>query len=209
VTVHPLLALLLDAADGRFPRVDGSVTVLPPLGGGLEAAVAFTGHAVVATALPQEQVLALGPDGYGGAMAPDFLRGLAGAGWIGVLDAVLSNRGRGGGRLPVRSDLDDHPRVQHARSLRSDVTVYGDERGLITLGRGVAGRLELSIEVDGARQGAGLGPALLADGLGLVPAGEVVFAAAAPGNARSLRLLLGAGFTPLGSEVQIRPDRPR
>ena len=28
---HPLLTYLLEAADGRFPPVDGKVTVLPPL----------------------------------------------------------------------------------------------------------------------------------------------------------------------------------
>ena len=31
---HPLLALLTDAANGRFPPVDGGVTVVPPLAGG-------------------------------------------------------------------------------------------------------------------------------------------------------------------------------
>jgi hypothetical protein len=41
--------------------------------------------------------------------------------------------------------------------------------------------------------------------LRLVPAGEPVFAAVAPGNACSLRAFLAAGFTPVGSEVIIQP----
>jgi hypothetical protein len=207
---HPLLDLLHAAADGRFPPVDGGVTVVPPLGNGLECSYAFTGHAVVATALPAADVLARGPDGYGGSMAPDFLRWLAGPdGWLDALDATLVARGRGrGGRTPpARPDLADHPRAAWARNVRTGVEVYGDERGLVTLGRGLAGRCELSVEVDHGGAGAGRGRALLADALHLVPAGEPVFAAVAPGNARSLRAFLATGFTPVGSEVLYRPAR--
>ena len=61
---HPLLDLLTNAAEGRFPAVDGGVTVLPPLAGGWECSVAFTGHAVVATARSPDEVLRQGPDGF-------------------------------------------------------------------------------------------------------------------------------------------------
>jgi hypothetical protein len=204
---HPLLALLLAAADGHFPPVDGGCTVLPALPGGLECSVAFTGHAVVATDLPQETVLSRQPDGYGGSLAPDFLRWLAGpGGTIGVIDATLVARGTGSGsRLPERSDLADHPRVRFAARLRTDLRVWADERGLVTLARGLAGRRELSIEA--ASPGHGAGPDLLREALALVPAGEPVFAAVSPGNARSLRALLTAGFRPLGSEVLLQPAR--
>ena len=228
MTPHPLLAVLLDAAAGRFPPVDGAVDVLPPLedgsGGGLECATAFTGHAVVSTALPASAVLERGPNGFGGAMAPDFLRWLAGpGGWIGELDLLLVAPGAGptgpagtagdhGGAgadavVPRRSDLEEHARVRRARALRRDVEVYGDERGLVTLGRGPAGRRELSVEVPAGSEGRGRGRSLLADALALVPAGEPVFAAVTPGNARSLRAFLACGFTPVGSEVLLRPDR--
>jgi RimJ/RimL family protein N-acetyltransferase len=40
-----------------------------------------------------------------------------------------------------------------------------------------------------------------------VPRGTTVFAAVAPGNVRSLRMFLRHGFTPIGSEVVIRPAR--
>jgi hypothetical protein len=52
-----------------------------------------------------------------------------------------------------------------------------------------------------------LGRSLLEDALALVPHGEPVFAAVSPGNARSLRAFLAAGFVPLGSETIIRPQR--
>ncbi len=203
---HPLLAFLTDAAEGRFPPVDGGVTVLPPLAGGWECSVAFTGHAVVATAHTADAVMAQGPDGFGASMSPDFLRWLTGPdGFTGVIDVMLFARGKGRPALPVRHDLDDHPRVQYARAYRSDVVVYGDERGLITIGNGLGGRRELSVEA--ATHNQGHGTALIAEAVNLTPAGELLFAAVSPGNARSLRAFLSLGFTPIGSECVIRPAR--
>ena len=207
-TPHPLLAHLLAAAGGRFPEIDGGVTILPPLNDGLECSFAFTGHAFIATALPEDEVYAGKPDGYGGAMLPSFLAYLAGPdGETGLCDATLAGRGTGGARLPLRTDLDDHSRVRYARTLRRDVRVYGDERGLVTLSAGLAGRRELSIELfDGAY---GRGRSLLDDAMTVVPQGEPVFAAVSPGNARSMRLFLAAGFTPIGGEAILRPHRSR
>ncbi|MEU8242893.1 hypothetical protein AB0C07_31945 [Actinoplanes missouriensis] len=203
-----LLPFFLDAADGRFPPVDGEVTVLPELPGGLACSVAFTGHAVVATALPAAEVHARKPDGFGGSMAPDFLRFLAGPdGWIGVIDVTLVSRGAGGTpRLAPLTGADDHPRIRYAREMRTGVRVFGDERGLIAVAAGLAGRTELSIELhQPQRGGRGFGRSLIADALTLVPEGEPVFAAVSPGNARSLRSFLSSGFTPIGSEVLLRP----
>ncbi|MER5184189.1 hypothetical protein ABT009_38650 [Streptomyces sp. NPDC002896] len=190
--------------------MDGGVTVLPPLPGGLECSVAFTGHAFVATALSAQDVDGWEPDGFGGSLAPDFLHRLAGPeGWIGVVDVTLTARGTGGTpRLAELTYADDHPRVLHARQLRTHVRVHGDERGLITLADGLAGRRELSIELHAPQDSArGQGRGLLADALTLVPEGEPVFAAVSPGNARSLRAFLACGFTPIGSEVLLRPAR--
>jgi len=205
---HPLLAWLRAAADGRYPPADGGCSVLPPFTGGLECSMAFTGHAVIATALPADAVRARQPDGFGGSLAPDFLRWLAGErGWIGVIDVTLMARGRGDGTLPERVDAADHPRVRHATALRREVKVYGDERGLVTIARGLAGRRELSVEADPQGQGRGWGRSLLQDALGLVPPDESVFAAVSPGNARSLRAFLAVGFVPIGAEVLLRPER--
>lgn len=173
--------------------------------------MAFTGHAVIATALPTADVHTHNPDGFGASLAPDFLRHLAGpAGWIDCVDATLTARGTGG--IPRLADLThevtDHPRVLHARELRANVEVYGDERGLVTLSDGLAGRRELSIELHASHSDSqGHGRALLTDALSLVDEGEAVFAAVSPGNARSLRAFLACGFIPLGSEVILRPVR--
>ena len=171
--------------------------------------MAFTGHAVIATGRPTEDVLAQRADGFGGAVAPRFLLWLAGpAGTIGSHDVVLVTKGRGGGTLPVRDDQDDHPRVQHARSLRDDVVVYGDERGIVTIGRGLGGLHEMNVEVAPPMRNRRLGRALVAEALGHVGAGEVVVAEVAPGNALSLRAFLSTGFVPVGSAVQIITGRP-
>jgi len=205
---HPLLELYLACASGRFPAVDGSVRVLPAFSGGLEASIGFTGHAVVCTALAPAAVHARGIDAFGGSLAPAFLCWLAGeTAAIGSLDVTLVGRGRGQGKLPRRKDLDAHPRVRLARAQRQAVEVYGDERGLVTLSSGLAGRPELSVEVVSDQQGRGLGRSLLGDALRLVPAGEPVFAAVAAGNARSLRAFLALGFAPIGCEVLFRPRR--
>ena len=209
MSAHPLLPELLAAADGTFPPVDGRAVLAPALPGGLEAVVSFTGHAVLATALTRTDLNGLALDGFGAALQPAVLLRLAGPrGVVGVLDATLVGRGLGGGRLPARTDLDEHPRVRYAGEVRQQVRVHGDERGLVTLARGLAGRLEISVEVDPARAGvAGTGGGLVRDALGLVPRDQPVFAAVSPGNARSLRMFLALGFTPVGSEVLIRPDR--
>lgn len=203
--MSPLLAALLAAADGSFPPVDGRAVLLPPLPGGLSAVVSFTGHALLATPLTAADLADLPLDGYGGALAPAVLTRLSGErGHVGVLDVTLVGRGTGGGTLPRRRDLAEHPRVRLALELREDVRVHADGRGLVTLARGLAGRTELSVEVEPSRAGTGAGRALVQEALALAPAGEPVFAAVAPGNARSLRAFLGLGFVPLGSEVVLR-----
>ncbi|MFI7322738.1 hypothetical protein [Streptomyces venezuelae] len=60
--------------------MNDQVTILRALPRGPECSVAFTAHAVVATALPADAVRAQEPDGYGGFMVPEFLRYLAGRG---------------------------------------------------------------------------------------------------------------------------------
>jgi len=202
--MHPLLSVFLSAAEGEFPPVDGAVTYLSPLEDGLEAVVSFSGHAFVASRLSENALADLEPDGYGAVLHPKVLLRMAGeAGHVGIIDATLVTRGVGGGSLRERTDLDDHPRVRYARSIRQQVRVFGDESGLITLGEGLAGRTEMSIETfgDGDRRGR----ELIDEAVALVPSGEPLFAAVSPGHARSLRAFLSRGFVPIGSEVIVIP----
>jgi hypothetical protein len=203
--IHPLLGWFLAAAEGRFPPVDGRTTFLPPFANGDEASVAFTGHAVVCSRLGQADLADLDPHGFGGSHDPRVLVRMAGDGPIGVLDVTLVCRGTGGGGLPRTDRWDDHPRVAYARGLRTDVAVFGDERGLVTLAAGLGGRLEMSIETPAESHDSRVGRALIAEAVALVPEGVPVFAAVSPGNARSLRAFLAQGFIPIGSEVILHP----
>jgi GNAT superfamily N-acetyltransferase len=181
-----------------------------PPAAGIEAVVGFTGHAIVATAADPAQVVARARDAFGGCESPDFLRWLAGStGWVSCLDATLVGRGTGEGSDLGRPDPDgDHPRVAHVRHLaRTDLEIYGDDRGVVILSRGLAGRRELSVEAEPDGQGRGWGRSLVRDALALVPAGEAVFAGVSPGNARSMRMFAALGFTPVGSEILLRPER--
>lgn len=174
----------------------------------------FTGHAFIVTDRDPTTFAAFGTggiDGFGGASHPDVLRWIAGPyGVIDAHDAVLVAPGTASGDLAERHDLESHPRVERARRLRRDVRVYGDERGVVTLGRGVVDRWELSVELLDAPRGSGAGRALVRGGLSMVPADTFVFAQVAPGNAASLRTFLACGFVPIGGERLVQPsDRPR
>jgi hypothetical protein len=205
VTGHLIGRVLSEAAHGRFPEPDGSVEIVPLWQPGVEGVVSLTGRAYIATTLPREAVLAHDLDGYGRAVDPSFICWLAGpAGWADCLDVVLTAFGTGVGGPPPLPAMADHPRVAHARLIRDDVEVFGDDRGLITLGTGIGGLAELGIE-SLAGHGGGAGRSLIRDSLGLVAAGEPVLASVAPGNARALRAFLAAGFTPVGSVQVVRP----
>lgn len=210
--MHPLHAALIAAANGQFPTVDGSVEVFAPADG-VHAVFEFTGHTMVLTDRDATALTARGADGFGGSSQPDVIRWLAGpTGVVGSHDVVLVALGRGvvghvDRGLPVRTDLDQHPRVERARHHRRDVRVHGDADGYITLGQGLVDRLEMSVELLVAHPNAGVGGRLINDALGLVPAGELIWAQVAPGNAASLRAFLTCGFVPIGAETLIAPAR--
>jgi hypothetical protein len=206
---HPLLAILDAAADGRFPPVDGVCEVLPPAGE-FRAVVAFTGHAYVLADVDAAELNKLEADGYGGASRPHVLQWVAGDdGRIGSLDVVLVADGSSGPTLPRRRDLDEHPRVRRAAGYRTDVRVHADDAGLVVLGRGLAGRCELSVELlDVTGSGLGHGRRLIRAGLAELAPGERCWAQVAPGNAASLRAFLACGFVPICSEILIAPGGP-
>ncbi len=206
---HPLVALLRQVASGVFPPPDGLVEVLPQPPGPVDAVLAFTAHHVVAAAVDPDWARSQLPEGdFIAPMSPRFLSALSErlGSRPGSLDAVLCATGEPGepgvSLLELPEDI-DHPRVQRARRYRTDIRVYGtlDRRGLLVIGRGLAGRWEAAFEVEAADRNQGLGRALVAAARRLVPAGEPLFMQTAPGNAASLRAILAGGFRPIGGEV--------
>jgi hypothetical protein len=207
---HPLAGLITAAAAGRFPAADGRWTRVPPWRPGLEAVIAFTGHAVFAVASDiSDQLLdSLGADGFGGAHDPRLITVLAGPqSWIDSLDILLAGRGTGRPGVPAalvsRPDLASHPRAVFAAGLRASPRIMGypDPRrsALATISEGIAAHTELSFELEPGYRGQGGGADLVRAALSVIPAGQLVVAAVAPGNAASLRALLAASFAPLGS----------
>ncbi|WP_051266689.1 GNAT family N-acetyltransferase [Nakamurella lactea] len=209
---HPLAELLVAAEAGRFPAADGGWHRLPQWRPGLQAIVAFTGHAVlVADRFDAGRLEQLGFDGVGGAHDPRVISELAGPdGWIDSLDGLLVRRGAGGPpRLVPRPDLADHPRVTFSRAVRDGVRVWGypdpGSRSLVAVSTGIAGLTEIGFELDPGVRGSGAGTRLVADALTVIPRESVVLAAVAPGNAASLRVLVRSGFRPVASVQLFRP----
>ena len=193
-----------------MPAADASVTTLPAPSLALAVVVGGTAwHVVAADVDPGWVAAAVAHDPIAAPLGARFLAALAdriGA-EPGSLDAVLvaPRPGRPSELVPV-SDL-DHPRVQRALHHRRDVGVWTtpDGAGLVTVGRGVAGRWETSLEVDPMARGRGLGTALAAAAASLVPDGAPLWAQIAPGNVASLRAFLAAGYRPVGAEVLFGP----
>jgi len=127
---------------------------------------------------------------------------------------VMAGRGSGQPgrppRLADRPDLATHPRAAFAARTRDQPRPLGyPGRGaLAVISRGIGGLTELSFELEPERRGQGGGAELVRDALDMVPAGELVVAAVAPGNAASVRALLAAGFIPLGAVQLFRREAP-
>jgi GNAT superfamily N-acetyltransferase len=142
--------------------------------------------------------IAASPDPIAAPLSARFLAALADVTGVepGVVDAVLV--APPAPAVPALSlqplDAADHPRVQRAHRHRTDVQVLGtaDGAALLAVGRGLAGRWEVSIEVDPAARGRGLGTALAATAPALVEG--PLWAQVAPANTASLRSFLAAGY---------------
>jgi hypothetical protein len=98
------------------------------------------------------------------------------------------------------------PRVAFAASTRRDLRVLrsADAGAVVVLGRGLADRLEVSIELDPGRRSSGLAAELMAVALAEVGPKETVFAQVLAGNAAALRAALRGGFRPICAEYLIR-----
>jgi GNAT superfamily N-acetyltransferase len=207
---NPLAHLLFEAAQGRFPPADGAVEVLPPPPGRSDGVVSFTAHSVVASGLDADEVLGrLDPNDLAAAMSAEFLAWLAGRleTRAGVLDLVLvAPQPPPDEDLPElvsREDLVAHPRLERSRRYRTELRCYSDreDRALIVVGRGLAERWEMGIEVRAEHRRRGLGTALARATVRVGPADEPLFAQVSPGNVASIRTFLAAGYRPICSEV--------
>ncbi|MGW3042163.1 N-acetyltransferase family protein [Kitasatospora sp. NPDC001159] len=213
--VRGLAEILADAAGGVFPPPDGTVTVLPQPSPRETGVIAFAAHAVVFTDQGPDwvhAVLAADPgDPLSAPLCPPFLSALAErtCRTVNNIDLLsVADPLPGEPPLPLTPVEDrEHPRVVRALRYREDVRVYEADGGVLILGRGVAGRWEIAIEVDPHAQGRGLGRALATAARHLSP-GEPVWAQQAPGNAPSVRAFQAAGYRPTGAEALLVHGRP-
>ncbi|HEY6747443.1 MAG TPA: GNAT family N-acetyltransferase [Mycobacteriales bacterium] len=213
------------AADG------GVTVVPRGAGGAVAGVVGFTAHHVVTADVDPDWVRAVLPPGSLSApMSARFLAALAdrvGA-EPGAYDTVLvappaasdpvvagtgpadpPSPGAGPvGSLPVVAGVVLEPvvaaesaRLRRAERYRVDVRAWTMPGAILIVGRGVAGRWEVSVEVDPSHRGRGLGRALVAAAAGLIPPGRPLWAQVSPANVASLRTFLAAGYRPVAAEV--------
>jgi hypothetical protein len=206
---HPLQRVFSDLANGTFPSVDLRTEAIPGPEGAVAAALAFTGHCIIAADVDPSWVIERCPPGdLLAALSPAFLVALGERvrGAAGSLDVVFCAAGVDGEpELCLRQcgESRDHPRVQRSMSLRRAVAAYEtpDGAAVLTVGRGLAGRWEAGFEVAPQQRNRGLGRSLVAAARHLVPPGELLFMQVAPGNIASIRAVLAGGFQPVGAEV--------
>jgi hypothetical protein len=213
--VAELADLMRSIADGEVPAVDRELTVVTPPDNRSVGVLAFAGHNVVSVDIAGDWVRSWLPeDDLSAPTQPPFLTVLAAAtGRVpDNLDLVLvaPATGRlGGAELTELTEFVEPLPRRLARALaqRIGVRAWRCPGGLVTLGRGVAGRWEVSVEVDPALRGFGLGRGLFTAARGLLPVGEQLWAQVAPGNAASVRAALAAGFRPVGAEVLLHQQQ--
>lgn len=205
--METLRDILDAAARGVFPPPDGRTTVVPQASERDAGVLAFTAHAVVFIDEDPRWVydtLAAVPcDALAAPMNPRFLAALldrTGRTAENVDAMLVGSPLPGEPPLPLREITDgDHPRIVYARGRRDEVRAWTTEGGVLVMGRGIAGRLEVSVEIEEGVRQRGLGRALVAAARHL--ATEPLWAQVAPGNARSMRAFLAAGYRPVGSEA--------
>ncbi|MFE1442443.1 GNAT family N-acetyltransferase [Streptomyces sp. NPDC058739] len=198
------------AARGEFPPPDGRTTVVPQPSPRDAGVMAFTAHSVVFIDEDQRWVhdtlRGLDCDPLAATMNPRFLAALLErtGRTTECVDAVLVAAPLPGeAQLPLEEISDpSHPRVAYARERRDDVRAWTARGGVLVTGRGVAGRLEVSVEIDEDARHRGLGRALVSAARHLVD--EPLWAQVAPGNARSARAFRAAGFRQVGAEALLR-----
>lgn len=173
--------------------------------------LSFTAHAVIFTNADPAWVKSQIPqDDLSGPLSASFLTTLAGkTGRIARNIDMLACATALPGPVPITLRAQtgrEHSRVARALRYRDDVRVWQADGAVLIIGRGVAGRWEVAVEVDAECRGKGLGRELATAARHLVPDGEVLWAQVAPGNAASVRAFLAAGYRPVGAEVLLTPN---
>ncbi|PWI15441.1 GNAT family N-acetyltransferase [Streptomyces sp. Act143] len=206
---------ILDAAArGVFPPADGGTTVVPQHSPRDAGVLAFTAHSVVFTdedpEWVRETLRGLDCDPLAATMNPRFLAAfLERTGRTAeTVDTMLVGPPLPGEPPLALREIEDagHPRIGYARGRRDGVRAWTADGGVLVMGRGIGGRLEVSAEVDEDARHRGLGRLLAIAARHL--AAEPLWAQIAPGNARSTRAFLGAGYRPVGAEILLSA-RPR
>jgi len=201
-----LAALLERVAAGKHLPPDGGVTILPQPSPRDCGVISFTAHSVIFTDADPAWVRAELPLGdLGGPMNSRFLQALGaktGRRPRGVDMLCLTESQPGRPRLPLtRRTATDHPRVALALRTRDNVMTWEADGGIVLLGRGLAGRWEVAIEVEPDHRGRGLGRELAAAARHLIPAGVPLWAQISPGNVASVRAFFAAGYQHVGAEA--------
>ncbi|MEV0233754.1 GNAT family N-acetyltransferase [Nonomuraea sp. NPDC050786] len=200
--------VLTAAAAGQPPRPGAGPTIVPQPSARDAGVIAFTAHSVIFADLDEDWIRSRLPDGdLSAPLNPPFLRELEErlGRRVGGID-LLALAAPCAGRPPIELvEVTDaaHPRVERARRHRDDVRVWTCSGGLLVIGRGVAGRWEVAIEVDPGDRGRGLGRTLARAARQLTA--DPLWAQIAPGNAASVRAFLAAGYVPIGAEALLVP----
>ncbi|MFJ9825531.1 GNAT family N-acetyltransferase [Streptomyces sp. NPDC101160] len=207
-TAGTVAGILAAAARGDFPAPDGSTTILPQPNGRDAGVLSFTAHSVVLLDEDPEwiraELAAASADPLVASMTPGFLTALTArtGRYMNTIDLMtVADALPGDPEIELREiDDQEHPRVARALKYRDGVRVWVTDGGLVTLGRGVAGRTEVAVEVDEDVRHRGLGRALATAARHLTP-DPVVWAQVSPGNARSVRTFQAAGYRTVGAEA--------
>ncbi|MFI7599056.1 GNAT family N-acetyltransferase [Actinoplanes sp. NPDC049681] len=170
----------------------------------------FPGYVVVAADVDRPWLDSWTRDGdLGAPLSPPFLCALEERLRLvaGSIDAVVVAPPLAGDPPVELTPIDNgtHPRIVRARRFRTEVRAWTCGPSVLVVGRGLGGRWEAAIEVDGSARNRGLGRSLALAARHLVPDGRPVWAQVAPGNAASLRAFLAAGYLPVGAEVLLTP----
>ncbi len=207
VVAETLRDILDAAARGVFPPADGRTTVVAQASPRDAGVLAFTAHSVVFTDEDPRWVYdtldAVPCDALAATMNARFLAAfMERTGRTAeTIDAMLVGPPLPGEPPLALKEIADagHPRIVYARGRRDDVRAWTADGGVVVIGQGIAGRAEVSVEVDEEVRHRGLGRALVRAARHLVT--EPLWAQVAPGNARSMRAFQGAGYRPVGAEA--------